>query len=167
MTGWPDSRECYCTTMLMIVVNLSKLTTIISTHSALDTMDKRTNYLCKVHNICHSLKLLPDALWSKKICPTAPTSKDLDFLQCYEQYLLSVNGATKLQKGIISGQAHVSWLQLTQFRAADSLKVEVRKEDDHYVGIWLSGMKKHQIWWYLKESTSCSIMCKINSLKHD
>ena len=168
MTGRPDYRGCYYSTMI-IVVNLSKRIIIISTHSTYNMTNKRTNQLCKAHNVYYHLPQSPlDALWSKEICPTVPTeSEDLDFLRCYEPCLLSVDGATRLQKHVRSEQAHVSRLRSTQLWAPDPSIVEVRIADDCYVGIWLNGMEGCEVRWYFKESTSCSTKHEVNSLKHD
>ena len=162
MTGRPDYGGCYYSTMI-IVVNLSELIIIISTHSTCDTTNERTNHLCKAHNA--NYQSLLDALWSKETCPTVPTSEDLDFLRCYEQCPLSVDGATWLQRRARSEQAHVSRLRPTQLRAPGPLIVEVRIVDDCYVGIWLNGMEGCEVRWYFKESTSCSAKHEVNSLE--
>ena len=162
MTGRPDYGGCYYSTMI-IVVDLSELIIIISTHSTCDTTNERTNHLCKAHNA--NYQSLLDALWSKETCPTVPTSEDLDFLRCYEQCPLSVDGATRLQRRARSEQAHVSRLRPTQLRAPGPLIVEVRIVDDCYVGIWLNGMEGCEVRWYFKESTSCSAKREVNSLE--
>ena len=187
LTGRPGSGDRCYTTILIITVNLPKLTIIIpacstfSTVSAPDSyinrhcqfqvnqeMVKRTNLLRKVHYINRSLKSLHSTSRSKEIHPAVPTSEELNVLQHYEHYLLAVNRATRVQQGVRNGQVHVSRLRSTRLGGPDSLKAEVRNlTDDRYLSVRLNGIEECQTQCYWKESFPYFVVHEISSLKRD